>query len=403
MNDWCDYSLSNVLHAVDERAGAQDIDLVLSVTEKRGIVPQTEVFNKRIATSDVTKYKVLRPYDIAYNPYLLWTGAVGQWLGDTPGVTSPVYECFRVTPPHEPRFVGLLFESGLLTPYFDNTAVGSIQRRRRTTVAVFLAARVTLPDIRAQRRIVDLIAAIDAQIHSERTAGADASAVLLSLLSDHIRHVSGVERCIRDCCSHIVGGVWGEEQGVGDVDVAALGPRIYTPGTPGFVVEGSPIRSFSERQIESRLVRAGDIVLERSGGSPDQPVGRVVIASGGEEPCVPTDFQRLLRPDPSTVLPRYLFWQLWCDWRSGVTLGYSRRTTGITNLSVRDYLDRSLTLPTRTEQERIVATVDAAAEVAGATSRCICALSNLRACLLSRLLSGEIEIPTSYDAHLEAV
>ncbi len=93
MGDWGHHRLSEVLQVVDERAGEQDIQLVLSVTETRGILPQTEVFNKRIATKDVTKYKVLRPLDIAYNPYLLWTGAVGQWLGDTLGVTSPVYEC----------------------------------------------------------------------------------------------------------------------------------------------------------------------------------------------------------------------------------------------------------------------------------------------------------------------
>ena len=56
------------------------------------------------------------------------------------------------------------------------------------------------------------------------------------------------------------------------------------------------------------------------------------------EPCIPTDFMRLLRPEPEKVVPRYLFWRLWSGWTEGETLAYERRTTGIRNLAVKDYL-----------------------------------------------------------------
>lgn len=397
MAEWRDWSLSDVLRPTDERVGVQDLGLVLSVTEKRGIIPQTEVFKKRIATTDVTKYKVLRPLDIAYNPYLLWTGAVGQWLGDRPGITSPVYQTFRVIPPHEPRFVGLLLDSGVLRSYFDSTAVGSIQRRRRTTVPVFLAAQASLPDRDTQRRIVDLIGALDTQIASERAASESATDVLLGLLGQHAGSVSGQDRRIVDCCSAVVGGIWGQPPSESEMDVAALGPRIYAPGTPGFIVDGSPLRSYTTRQVASRLVRRGDIILERSGGSPSQPVGRVVIAGGDEGSCVPTDFQRLLRPNPEIVLPRYLFWRLWQDWRTGVTRGYSRRTTGITNLSVPVYLARSVLLPTREEQAGIASLADAASDAATAMMATALELVELRGCLLLALLGRDQEIPASYD------
>jgi type I restriction enzyme, S subunit len=147
MSEWAGVQLSDLLDQVDERRGDQDVPLVLSVTEKRGIIPQVEVFKKRIATEDTSNYKVLQPLDIAYNPYLLWTGAIGQWDGQEPGVTSPVYETFRVRAEHDPRFVGLILTSGVLTPYFDATAIGSIQRRRRTPVPVFLAAEATVPQL----------------------------------------------------------------------------------------------------------------------------------------------------------------------------------------------------------------------------------------------------------------
>ena len=164
MSNWAQKTLSQMVDHVDERCGNQSLSLVLSVTERRGIIPQDEVFRKRIATADVSKYKVLQPLDIAYNPYLLWTGAIGQWLGSEPGVTSPVYETFRARGGYDPRFIGLLLSSGTLTPYFNATAIGSISRRRRTTVPVFLDAQVEVPSLDEQRRIVAVISALDGQV-----------------------------------------------------------------------------------------------------------------------------------------------------------------------------------------------------------------------------------------------
>lgn len=195
MSEWSSGRLTDVLVPTDERAGYHaEIDLVLSVTEKRGIIPQTEVYRKRVATEDVSKYKILRPLDVAYNPYLLWTNAVGQWLGTAPGVTSPVYECFRVREGQEPRYWGLVLESGILTGYFDATAVGSVQRRRRTTVPTFLAATVEIPPLEVQRRIVNLIAAVDAKIEAlaaEALAAAESEGPLLQELV--ARGTKGVE------------------------------------------------------------------------------------------------------------------------------------------------------------------------------------------------------------------
>jgi type I restriction enzyme S subunit len=106
------------------------------------------------------------------------------------------------------------------------------------------------------------------------------------------------------------------------------------------------------------LVRPGDIVLERSGGTPTQLVGRVVIAGDGLEACIPTDFQRLLRPDQNLVEPRYLFWRLRRDWQVGVPRDYSKRTTNIANLSVKPYLARTIPLPPRDVQREVVVRID---------------------------------------------
>ena len=163
---WIEATLKEALESIANRPDGKDYPLVLSVTEKRGIIPQTEIFNHRIATDDISKYKVLEPMDIAYNPYLLWCGAIGQWQGTEAGVVSPVYECFRVKSTCEPRYLGYIFETGVLTNYFDALAIGSIVRRRRTIPSDFIAAPIQLPPLPEQKRIVDLISSVDSYIEA---------------------------------------------------------------------------------------------------------------------------------------------------------------------------------------------------------------------------------------------
>lgn len=401
MSEWVNGILGDVLHEVNDRNTNGCVDLVLSVTEGRGIVPQTEVFKKRIATADTTKYKIVEFQDIAWNPYLLWTGAIGQWLGSDPGVTSPVYPIFRARDGQDARFWGLVLESGLLTPYFDSTAIGSIQRRRRTTVPVFNTASVLIPSAAEQRRIVDVMAAVDAQTEALEEEAAATRHLLRCMLAVHFELVTGDKRSVVDLCSHVIGGIWGSPEGENEVDVLALGPRIYASATTGFVTDGSPLRSFSLKQVEQRLVQPNDIILERSGGSPEQPVGRVVIAEEGLAPCIPTDFQRLMRPDVEKVDPRYLFWRLQYDWNSGLTRAYSRRTTGITNLSVKDYIARLVSVPSRGEQRDLVAKADTINASLTAIKTELTQLRDFRSSLLASLLNQEAEIPDTYDTFLE--
>jgi type I restriction enzyme S subunit len=181
--DWTESTLGDLLIPISERADKKSDYVVLSVTEKRGIIPQAEVFNRRIATDDVSKYKVLHRGDIAYNPYLLWCGAIGQWKGSDPGVVSPVYECFRTSEANSSAYLGLIFESGILTPYFDTTAIGSIQRRRRTTLPVFNRAGLLMPPLDVQERIVDEVSKIDTLIQ-ETTSSLAATSQLRSALLD---------------------------------------------------------------------------------------------------------------------------------------------------------------------------------------------------------------------------
>ncbi len=242
-----------------------------------------------------------------------------------------------------------------------------------------------------------MTSALDSQIEALEAEAAAARRALVRFLESELAQLDGRPVPIVELCSKVIGGVWGSPEGESEVDMLALGPRVYSFGSTTLVTTDSPVRSFTAKQVADRRVRDGDIILERSGGSPEQPVGRVVIASDGLEPCVPTDFQRLLRPDTEKVVPRFLFWHLQADWDAGISTHYSRRTTGITNLSIKEYIAREVSVPTMGEQEAIVEGADGIDAVAQALSAEVAALRSVRSNLLTALLSQEIEIPSSYD------
>ncbi|MGV9636474.1 restriction endonuclease subunit S [Nocardia rhamnosiphila] len=245
-----------------------------------------------------------------------------------------------------------------------------------------------LPPIDEQKRISDLLWVLNRHRVAIENRARSASRLLHGFLRDHFSGVDGQKATISDLCTTVVGGVWGAPEGEGEVDVLALGPRVYAPGIPEFVTEGSPMRSISRKQARTRIVEEGDIILERSGGSPEQPVGRVVIAGVGLPPCVPTDFQRLLRPSRDAVEPRYLFWRLHFDWMEGNTRDFSKRTTNITNLSIKDYISRKIAIPPRAIQAKLLENVKSFEDALSEDAAELAALAGLHSSLLADVFSG---------------
>ncbi|MBY6061769.1 restriction endonuclease subunit S [Microbacterium esteraromaticum] len=245
-----------------------------------------------------------------------------------------------------------------------------------------------LPPLDEQKRISDLLWAVELHHRSLTSFHAALLAGMRLFLRERFESVAGGAVRIVDLTSEVVGGVWGLPEGESEVDVLALGPRVYAGGATRLSATGSPTRSISRKQAERRAIQTGDIVLERSGGSPEQPVGRVVIADEDLPACIPTDFQRLIRPDRKAVEPLYLFWKLRSDWLDGATRDYSKRTTNIANLSVPAYLERSLRVPSRAEQLRLVGDADALERTLADISTELASVARLRAGLLTAFFGG---------------
>jgi type I restriction enzyme S subunit len=95
-----------------------------------------------------------------------------------------------------------------------------------------------------------------------------------------------------------------------------------------------------ERHFAERQLAQGDIVVERSGGGPRQPVGRVALfVPPDDRPYFSSNFTTTLRVrDRDTFDPDYVALYLHALYLGGATETLQRATTGIRNLDWHEYL-----------------------------------------------------------------
>ena len=105
-------------------------------------------------------------------------------------------------------------------------------------------------------------------------------------------------------------------------------------------------------KLEKMDLQEGDILVEKSGGSEDQPVGRVALLTSDvlqESTLGYSNFIHKIRLDKAQVNPEYAFYFLRTMYRIGMTESMQSQTNGIRNLSMSSFLNQHLLLPDNQE------------------------------------------------------
>ena len=122
-----------------------------------------------------------------------------------------------------------------------------------------------------------------------------------------------------------------------------------------------PLRYISLRSIQTRCLREGDIIIEKSGGSPTQSTGRVVYVSkellSVKEHIVCSNFCTAIRIKEDWNA-HYVFLYLQNLYNSGVFFNFEGKTSGLKNLMM-DAAFKSIPMKkiTMTEQSSIAASI----------------------------------------------
>ena len=163
-------------------------------------------------------------------------------------------------------------------------------------------------------------------------------------------------KTLADLLSEHYPGDWGEERGLHMAKVLRS-TNLTKEGR--LDVADVAIRALSPLKASMLAPKRGDILLERSGGGPGQPVGRVGFVEDDMAGHAISNFLHLIRPDADKVNSRFLGWVLHQVNRTGRIVRLEQQTTQMRNLNFRDYLTMPLPYPPLEEQGTIACILDA--------------------------------------------
>jgi type I restriction enzyme S subunit len=128
-------------------------------------------------------------------------------------------------------------------------------------------------------------------------------------------------------------------------------------------LDGVVTRCIDNKVIKRKKLQFGDIILEKSGGSDNQPVGRVIYFDKTDGIYICNNFTHVLRVNKKKAVPKYVMYFLLDVHKKGITKYFQNKTTGIRNLQMKRYLGLDIVLPPQEIQKKIVKALEKAEEI----------------------------------------
>lgn len=150
-------------------------------------------------------------------------------------------------------------------------------------------------------------------------------------------------------------GEWGSEEG------DHLTPVLRTSNfnDDGTFDYASPAwRCIPEKKVVSKRLYRGDIVLEKSGGTPKRPVG-IMSYYDSDQLALCSNFNQVLRVNSELMHPKYAFFQLRWLKQHNAFERYTRKTTGLQNIQMKKFVNLMILCPEISIQQEVVEQLEA--------------------------------------------
>ena len=221
------------------------------------------------------------------------------------------------------------------------------------------------------------------------------------------------EISLQDLTSYVIGGDWGNNP-----------EELINDSTLAFCIRGSEIkewrknkgktaviRRIKQSSLDNRKLEKGNILIEISGGGPEQPVGRVLyideesLNTEGNLPLVCTNFFRKLQLVDS-VCSKYVYYYLHYFYLNGNTISLQGGSNNLRNLKYKDYQMTKIPHPSFTEQKQISEKLDKLFDqiesIKKSTERIPELLKNFRQQILTYAVTGKLTEDWRKDKQLDA-
>lgn len=171
---WESATVGELFTFVTEKNKDGHINNVITNSAERGLVPQSEYFDKDIAVDGNTKgYTVIRKGDFVYNPRKSTSAPFGPfniYERNEVGIVSPLYTCLTPYDDEMAPYLAWYFKTNRWHPYIVTHGAQSGARHDRVgmTVALMEGIPVLLPSLPEQRKIADCLASMDEVIQKSK-------------------------------------------------------------------------------------------------------------------------------------------------------------------------------------------------------------------------------------------
>lgn len=163
---------------------------------------------------------------------------------------------------------------------------------------------------------------------------------------------------LKELVTEVISGEWGQEPSDEFLGVKVIRTTNFSNTGRLDLHKEVVMREIEPEKVDKKKLQVGDIIIEKSGGSPEQPVGRVVFfEETGIYLC--NNFTSILRPNKELVEPKYLMYLMFNLHKTRRVLKFQNKTTGIINLKLEQYLQQTeVAIPSKEIQQKIVNILD---------------------------------------------
>ena len=336
---------------------------VYSVTNSNGFC--RDYFGKEVASSNKRTYKIVPRNAFAYNPSRINVGSVDYQHYEDRVIVSPLYNVFTVDEKILPQYLYFYLKSPNTMKRIRTVASGSV--RDNLKLSMLCEFPIQVPSINRQQNIIELLEKVQRIIDENN----DELEKLDNLVKARFVEMFGTREKWNDANWKIASideiiekpksGEWGQK----DESGRGIGVIRTTNFSDGGAVYFNSIttRDIPREKLITKGVKNGDILIEKSGGSDKKPVGRVVLYTGESNKYLNNNFTAILRINNNAEVNNiFLFTFLYINYWQGGTKVFESKTTGIHNLNLKEFLNKTkIALPDMSLQNRFatfVAQVD---------------------------------------------
>ncbi|MBT4713967.1 MAG: hypothetical protein HOB84_04270 [Candidatus Marinimicrobia bacterium] len=165
-----------------ELAGRQDLP-VMSITMRDGLIDQNKKFKKRIASNDISPYKVVRKGNLVVG-FPINEGVLGFQHSYDRAAVSPAYDIWQVTGIHpvDIKYFERILRAPMARAIYAAKMRGTTSRRRTIPKDIFRQITFHLPPLSEQKHIAVILDAADALRQKDKALIAKYDELLKSTL-----------------------------------------------------------------------------------------------------------------------------------------------------------------------------------------------------------------------------